>query len=52
MKQNLINSGAADGATFADWKWRSNTLKGHMLVALAKEHGKDHQAAELLFQAK
>ena len=46
-----MDSGRPDGATFADWRWRASTLKGHMLIALAREHGLSHEAAEQLFQA-
>ncbi|EFN58796.1 hypothetical protein CHLNCDRAFT_140580 [Chlorella variabilis] len=48
--QRVATSGRADGATFANWKWRANTVKGHMLVALARKHGRSHEANELLFQ--
>ncbi len=51
MKRRIMDSGRPDGAAFADWKWRACTLKGHMLVALAREHGLDHEAEELLFRA-
>lgn len=52
MKQRVIDMGRPDGAAFADWKWRPSTLKGHMLVALAREHGRDAEAVELLFRAR
>lgn len=50
LMQRVTNSGKEDGAMFADWKWRANTVKGHMLVALARRHGKSHQANEALFR--
>lgn len=29
--QRVATSGRADGATFANWKWRANTVKGALL---------------------
>ncbi|GAB4815832.1 hypothetical protein N2152v2_002878 [Parachlorella kessleri] len=51
IKQRLVDNGKPDGAAFANWRWRANTVKGHMLVALARKHGKSHEANELLFKA-
>jgi hypothetical protein len=28
LMQRVTSAGQADGATFADWKWRANTVKG------------------------
>ncbi|GAB4821845.1 hypothetical protein N2152v2_008891 [Parachlorella kessleri] len=47
---DLRRSGAPDGATFKDWQWWPNTLHAHRLVALAKKHGKGHEANAMLFQ--
>ncbi|KAI7837679.1 hypothetical protein COHA_008472 [Chlorella ohadii] len=50
LMQRVIGSGREDGAEFASWKWRANTVKGHVLVALARRHGKSHQANEALYE--
>ena len=50
IKQRLVDSGAPDGATFSDWRWRPNTCPGHRLVALARAHGKSHEANGALFR--
>lgn len=34
--QRLRDAGTPDGATFAGWKWRSNTVPGHMVVVAAR----------------
>ncbi|KAL4858031.1 hypothetical protein ACK3TF_001985 [Chlorella vulgaris] len=49
IMQRIFDAGRPDGAEFANWKWRANTVKGHMLVALARRYGKSHEANELLF---
>lgn len=50
MLQNVINSGTPDGAIFQDYKYRSNTLPGHRLVLLARQHGKDDSATAALWK--
>jgi hypothetical protein len=49
LMERVREAGAPAGAAFADWRWRSNTLRGHCLVALARKEGKGHEAAGLLF---
>ena len=51
MKNRLVQSGTPDGATFTTWKFRANTFPGHRLVALARQHGKTHEANLALFEA-
>jgi predicted DsbA family dithiol-disulfide isomerase len=50
IRQRLVAAGAPDGATFEDWQWRPNTMPGHRLVALARRHGRSHEANEALFR--
>ncbi|PSC71556.1 DSBA oxidoreductase [Micractinium conductrix] len=50
LMQRVVGAGRADGVQFADWQWRANTVKGHVLVALARRHGKSHEANRLLFE--
>ncbi|KAL4457794.1 hypothetical protein ABPG75_012659 [Micractinium tetrahymenae] len=49
LMQRVASAGQEDGATFANWAWRANTVKGHVLVALARRHGKSHEANQALF---
>lgn len=49
MMKRVTDAGRADGAPFAGWKWRANTVRGHVLVALARKHGKSHEANAALF---
>lgn len=52
MYSRLQNEGSRDGAPFADWKWRCNTVKALQLVEFAKNHGVDStKSKETLFDA-
>ncbi|GAB4819575.1 hypothetical protein N2152v2_006621 [Parachlorella kessleri] len=50
LDETIRKAGQADGAAFKGWEWRGNTMAGHRLIALARRHGKDHEASELLFR--
>ncbi|KAL4443051.1 hypothetical protein ABPG77_008542 [Micractinium sp. CCAP 211/92] len=49
LMQRVAGAGRQDGADFANWAWRANTVKGHVLVALARRRGKSHEANQALF---
>lgn len=50
--RDLKQQGREDGATFSNWKWWPNTLKGHQLVEFAKNKGVDTDKSNaVLFNA-
>jgi len=49
---HLKQEGAKDGATFSNWSWWPNTLKGHRFVAFAETKGVDSDTAnKVIFDA-
>lgn len=49
MKDRVVSAGRDSGAPFASFTHRANTLPGHRLVALARQHGKTNETEALLW---